>query len=128
VYLPGGTDALDYLRSLNERPGVSPGLILLDVQMPDVSGLDVLRQIRASPGTSGIPVVMMTASPDREARRGAAELGATDLWDKGTLDDGRLGRLLDRVGPPDRPRRAAQAPRNGTPQQLPRQPPQQPTT
>lgn len=63
--LGDGEQVLDYLHGRGrfaDRPEGMPALVLLDMKMPKVSGLDVLREIRADPVTARIPVVMMTSS------------------------------------------------------------------
>lgn len=45
-------------------PRTRPDLVLMDLTMPRRSGLEALRDLRAAPDTSGIPVVMMTARSD----------------------------------------------------------------
>jgi CheY-like chemotaxis protein len=50
--------------------GRAPDLVLLDLGLPDISGLDVLRAIKANPATSHVPVVALTGRDD-EADRGA---------------------------------------------------------
>lgn len=60
-----GASALDYLFAKDSRKGTStemPGLILLDLHLPKISGLEVLRQIKADERTRSIPVVVLTAS------------------------------------------------------------------
>jgi CheY-like chemotaxis protein len=55
-----------------------PGLILLDLSMPGVPGLEVLARVRADPGLAGIPLVVLTSSRlPRDAER-CRELGADD--------------------------------------------------
>ena len=62
-----GQEALDYLFGGNGRsPGALPKVILLDLKLPRVDGLQVLRQIRAHPTLRHIPVVILTSS--REER------------------------------------------------------------
>lgn len=64
-----GAEALEYLfRSgkYADRPDLLPVVILLDLKMPKVDGLEVLRQIKSDPRLKMIPVVMMTSS--REER------------------------------------------------------------
>ncbi|RWR49344.1 diguanylate cyclase [Sinirhodobacter ferrireducens] len=56
----------------------APDLILLDVQLPDMSGLEVLRRLKADPATAGIPVLMITAFPDPRTRLEALRAGAAD--------------------------------------------------
>jgi putative two-component system response regulator len=59
-----------------------PDVILLDIVMPIVSGLDILANIRADARLAHIPVIILTASDDRETRVQALNLGATDLLSK----------------------------------------------
>jgi diguanylate cyclase (GGDEF)-like protein len=60
----------------------SPDLILLDVNMPDVSGLDVCRRLKADPRTGDIPVIFLTASDDVSVKVHSFDLGATDYVTK----------------------------------------------
>jgi two-component system response regulator len=65
-----GREALDYLmhRGLYEaRPAPRPDIVLLDLNLPTLSGLDVLQSIRANPGLASIPVVMLTSSDRQES-------------------------------------------------------------
>lgn len=61
-----GQEALDYLSGRGKWEGRDisdmPALMLLDLKLPKVSGLDVLRQIRAEPSTRRLPVVILTSS------------------------------------------------------------------
>lgn len=62
-----GQEALDYLLGSNERTaGARPKVILLDLKLPKVDGLQVLREIRADPALRHLPVVILTSS--REER------------------------------------------------------------
>lgn len=60
----------------------APDVLLLDVMMPHVSGLDVLDEMQADPKLSRIPVIMLTASVDRGTRIQALGRGATDFLTK----------------------------------------------
>ena len=75
-----GADALDYLFATGEYedrdPLARPALILLDLKMPRISGLEVLRRIRAAPETRLLPVVVLTASREDEDLISAYSLGA----------------------------------------------------
>ncbi len=55
-----------------------PDLILLDIMMPDRDGLSVLRELKASRKTAGIPVIMVTARGESEILSTALEAGAAD--------------------------------------------------
>jgi two-component system, cell cycle response regulator len=59
-----------------------PKLILLDMMLPDISGIDVCRRLRADPATSHIPVIIITASVDRTRRLEALKAGADDFLTK----------------------------------------------
>lgn len=65
VALRDGAEALDYLFRRGEfsgRSGGQPVVVLLDLKMPKVDGLEVLRQIKGDPNLRMIPVVVMTSS------------------------------------------------------------------
>jgi two-component system response regulator RegX3 len=62
-------------RSLELADAVSPDLVLLDLMLPDGSGLDVCRQLRAG---SSVPIIMLTARGDEADRIVGLELGADD--------------------------------------------------
>ncbi len=59
-----------------------PDVILLDVALPDISGLEVCRQLKSAPETSSIPVAMLTAMAQETDRRAAMALGADDYVTK----------------------------------------------
>ena len=59
-----------------------PDVLLLDIQMPGISGLDILAAIRNHPSTANLPVIVLTATSDQTAKSKALELGANDLLKK----------------------------------------------
>jgi two-component system response regulator len=75
-----GADALDYLfvtgKHQGRDPMARPAVILLDLKLPRISGLEVLRRIRAAPETQALPVVVLTASREDEDLTRAYALGA----------------------------------------------------
>ena len=74
-----GAEALDYLYrrgQFNGRPNGNPSVMLLDLKMPKVDGLEVLRQIRSDPQLKLIPVVVMTSSREEQDVVRSYELGA----------------------------------------------------
>src|SRR3954447_9579420 len=63
-----GQQALDYLFGKGEYAGrdmsVMPAVVILDLKLPRLSGLEVLKQIRETEATKRLPVVVLTASDD----------------------------------------------------------------
>ena len=72
IHLTDGADALDFIYREGKYEGqlhTHPKLILLDIKMPKVTGIEVLQRIKADDATKEIPVVMLTSSnldPDIE--------------------------------------------------------------
>ncbi len=78
VVLRDGAQALDYLRREGqhaERAEGSPAVILLDLKLPKVNGLEVLEAVRGSPALRSIPVVMLTSSQQETDVVRSYELG-----------------------------------------------------
>ena len=86
-----GAEALAYLFATGEyaarRGGSVPQLILLDLVLPKVSGLEVLRQIKAEPSTKDIPVVVLSGSREDRNIEECARLGAENYLIKPVLFD-----------------------------------------
>jgi CheY-like chemotaxis protein len=72
-----GEQALEELGRARFDPGSLPHLILLDLRLPRMDGLEVLRRVRADPALHAVPVVVLTSSERDEDREGALRLGAT---------------------------------------------------
>jgi two-component system response regulator len=65
TWVRDGQEALDFIYYRGKyaaRPNQHPKLVLLDLKMPRVDGIDVLRQIKGDPNTKTIPVVVLTSS------------------------------------------------------------------
>ena len=78
TWLKDGQQALDYLFREGEyadREGDLPHLILLDLQMPRVGGIDVLRRIKSDERTRHVPVVIMTSSEEESDLAKTYDLG-----------------------------------------------------
>ena len=77
-------DAKAGMALLHEPPvGGSPDLVILDLMLPDMDGLEVCRRVRALPGDAGqVPVLMLTAKGDPMDRIVGLELGADDYLPK----------------------------------------------
>ena len=71
IAAPDGTSALELAARLQ------PGLVLLDVGLPDVSGVEVCRRLRLDPSTAATPIVMLTAAAQQEDVTRGLAAGAT---------------------------------------------------
>src|SRR5437660_6488621 len=73
VHVKDGQEALDFIRCVGAYQGRVPNgplLLLLDINMPRVDGVEVLRQLKADPRTEKLPVIMLTTTDDpREVQR-----------------------------------------------------------
>ena len=79
TWVKDGQQALDYLFGSGAhagRNGIVPKLVLLDLKMPRVDGIDVLRAIKSDPSTRRIPVVIMTSSQEESDVVKTYDLGA----------------------------------------------------
>jgi CheY-like chemotaxis protein len=73
-----GSEALDYLYrrgSFEGRPSGNPALLLLDLKLPKIDGLEVLQQIRSDSGLKLIPVVVLTSSREEKDMVTSYKLG-----------------------------------------------------
>jgi DNA-binding response OmpR family regulator len=73
-------DGREALETLEREPDV--GLVLLDLMMPELSGLDVLTRMRADDRWRDIPTIILTAAGQEQQHKSALELGATDFMTK----------------------------------------------
>ena|SRR5579871_1990279 len=75
-----GAEALDYLFGTGAYAGcathVLPQVVLLDLKLPKVDGLEVLRRLRADPRTKRLPVVVLTSSQEEQDLIESYDLGA----------------------------------------------------
>lgn len=64
----------------------SPRLVVLDMMMPEMSGLECLSKIRANPATAGLPVIIYTADFTHDAMEAARRAGANEVVIKGSIE------------------------------------------
>jgi DNA-binding response OmpR family regulator len=73
--------------ALAEIERVAPDILVLDIMLPGRSGLDVLRDLRASPSLRGLPVLLLTAKGQTKDREQAMALGANAFLTKPFSND-----------------------------------------
>ncbi len=77
-----GEEALDYLfhrSAFSDAPNSLPRVVLLDLRLPKVDGIEVLKQIRANPETKEIPVVVLTSSKEERDVMDTYKLGVNSF-------------------------------------------------
>lgn len=95
-----GVEALDCIRCRGEfqmRTEGHPALVLLDLKMPKVDGLEVLRQIKSDPRLRNIPVVMFTSSREPTDVKRCYQSGANAYVVK-PVDFQKFSEALERIG------------------------------
>ena len=96
-------DGADALKQARAAP---PDLIVLDLMLPELDGLEVCRRLRRDPATVSIPVIMLTAKGDEADRVVGLELGADDYVTKPFSPKelvARVKAVLRRARPPEGP-------------------------
>ncbi|MCG3198229.1 MAG: Response regulator rcp1 [bacterium] len=80
VWVEDGAEALDFFycrgRFKSRQPNASPKVVLLDLKLPKVSGLEVLRTLKQEAKTRAVPVVIVTSSREDPDIKAAYALGA----------------------------------------------------
>lgn len=99
VATASGREALDLAQS------ASPDLIVMDIQLPELSGIEVTRRLKSDPRTRGIPIVVVTASSVPGLRREVLDSGCDGFIEKPINIDGFLREIA---------RHLAQRPSRGT--------------
>ena len=96
-----GAEALDYLFGAGAYAGrdmsVMPAITLLDLKLPKVDGLEVLRQLRANDRTSLLPVVILTSSKEEQDLLNGYKLGANSYIRK-PVDFGQFVEAVRQLG------------------------------
>ncbi|MCB9528707.1 MAG: response regulator [Myxococcales bacterium] len=83
VTLSGGRALIEYIQAVDRGERPMPAIVLLDINMPDMTGFEALAAIRAMPPFAELPVIMMLTNSDspRDTERSLA-LGASGLQTK----------------------------------------------
>jgi len=88
------SDGLSALRLVKEKP---VDLILLDIMMPIMSGIDVCKYLKVDPKTQSIPVIFLTANADNETLTKAYRIGGSDYIRKPFFKEELLARVASRL-------------------------------
>jgi two-component system response regulator len=101
VVAQDGQEALDYLWGAGAYAGRDtadlPALVLLDLKLPKISGLDVLRRIRADARTRRLPVVILTTSKEEQDVAAGYDLGANSYIRK-PVDFRQFAAAVEQLG------------------------------
>jgi len=96
-----GQEALDYLFGGSEHAGCEPkelpAVILLDLKLPKVGGLEVLQRLRADERTKLVPVVVLTSSKEEQDMIASYELGANSFVRK-PVEFGEFAEAVRQLG------------------------------
>lgn len=94
-----GEEALDYLfgRPPSDDENRLPAVMLLDLKLPGISGMDVLRRVRSSDQTRRMPVVILTTSDDENDIVDGYNLGVNSYIQK-PVDFRNFSDVVDRLG------------------------------
>lgn len=94
VVLRDGVEALDYLLSSEQQ---LPHLVLLDLKLPRVDGLEVLKRLRSEPRTALLPIVILTSSKEERDLVESYRLGANSYIRK-PVDFGQFSESVRQLG------------------------------
>jgi len=101
VVVHDGVEALDYLFGTGAYAGRDPSgmpqVVLLDLKLPKLDGLEVLRRLRADPRTRLLPVVILTSSNEEQDRIDSYGLGANSYVRK-PVDFGQFAEAVRQLG------------------------------
>jgi CheY-like chemotaxis protein len=94
-----GEQAMARLNELRDGSGDgTPDLVVLDLNLPQVDGTELLRHLRSIPRLAGLPVVIFTSSDSTQDRQNAAMLGAMYIRKPVNLDEFmKIGQELERA-------------------------------
>jgi CheY-like chemotaxis protein len=96
-----GEEALDYIncrgRFAGRNADIHPRLVLLDLKLPKVDGLEVLRAIKSDPRTKAVPVVILTSSKEERDMVEGYHLGANAYIQK-PVDFDRFREIVKQLG------------------------------
>lgn len=81
------SSAANGVEALAQVDKFQPDLVLLDIMMPEMDGLEFARRLRAQPHYDGVKIVVLSALSDPKTKRIAQEIGVTEYWTKPIMPD-----------------------------------------
>jgi len=101
IVVRDGAEALDFLFKTGKYEGrdlrTNPRLVLLDLKLPKIGGLDVLRKLRSAPATQFLPVVVLTTSNQDEDIVNSYRFGANSFIRK-PVEFGKFNEAIRQLG------------------------------
>ena len=91
--------ATDGLEGLDKAKKEMPSLILLDIVLPKLSGLDVLARLKKIPETKKIPVIAISAFSSEENKKQALDSGAVEFIEKEKVDLSMVAKIIKKYLP-----------------------------
>lgn len=91
-------EAGDGVEALSVVQGKSPDVVITDLNMPNMDGLELIRQLRANPAYKFIPILMLTTEADDSKKSAGKEAGATG-WIVKPFNPEKLVQVVNKVCP-----------------------------
>lgn len=92
--VPMGKDALGKIERIEEGKEEKPDLVLLDIILPDMNGMDILREMRKKNNTKDIPVFMLTNYSDDKLEKESSSLKAEKFILKAECSPSKLVKIV----------------------------------
>lgn len=100
TWVKDGAEAVDFIfrtGDYQERPDVNPGLVLLDLKLPKVGGIEVLRLVKSNQRTRTIPVVVLTSSAEEKDVVESYQIGVNSYIVK-PVEFGQFAQVITQTG------------------------------
>jgi len=82
IHFTDGQQVLDFLEAEKKKKTLLPALLLLDIKMPKVDGIEVLKTVKGDPSLKKMPVIMITTTDDQREIERCHELGCSNYIKK----------------------------------------------
>ena len=86
----------DGKRAMLEMKNITPNLIVSDLNMPNVNGIDLVKRILASPRLNSVPIIVITSAGNKEQREELIELGVKEILTK-PINPSVLSKSLEKL-------------------------------